>query len=185
MWDLLTLSDCIRSPPFTPSSPLHQPNSPHPGGEQWWRRRGEGRGRRFFWLNAAFANIRDYIVSTGVKYRHEMHQFNPLFTDSRLVRPSGDVRKINPVKDFRLPASFCWIKALDVLKVLRTTPESSTWMQLTQSGYSPQDSPQIRPKRLHLPATTRKNELKTITSDIILCGLNHSNQSTTPWLGLT
>lgn len=148
MWDLLTPSNCIRSPPFTPSSPpSHHPNSPHPGvgggeGREQWQQRGGG-GERFFWLNAAFANIKDYIVSAGVKYRHEMHQLQPPFTDSGLVRLRR-CEENKPCQRLDSPASFCWIKASDVLKVLRTTPESSTWKQLTQSGSSPQDSSRIR-----------------------------------------
>lgn len=72
MRDLLTPSNCIISPPFTPSSsPFTTNETVLTQGE-----RSGGGGRRFFWLNAAFANIKDYIVSTGVKYRHEMHQFN-------------------------------------------------------------------------------------------------------------
>lgn len=147
MWDLLTPSNCIRSP-FTPSSPpLHQPNSPHPGVGGWWeqwQQRGR-RGGRFFWLNAAFANIKDYIVSTEVKYRHEMHQFHPPFTDSGLVRPSGDVRKINPVKDLTCPRLSVELRLQMFLKCSERRPspprECSSHSQATALRIPPESGP--------------------------------------------
>lgn len=150
MWDLLTPSNCIRSPPFTPSSPpLHQPNSPGLGVGGWGRvgavaAEGQG-GGRFFWLNAAFANIKDYIVSTGVKYRHEMHQFHPPFTDSGLVRPSGDVRKINPVKDLTRPRLSVELRLQMFLKCSERRPspprECSSHSQATALRIPPESGP--------------------------------------------
>lgn len=56
-----TITENCISPPFTPPSPPFTTNE---------RVLAQG-------LDATLANIKDYIVSTGVKYKHEMHQFNP------------------------------------------------------------------------------------------------------------